>query len=138
MSLREKFAGNTGGTRSDYGGAASKASRMYAHLSPSGASTAKSSKSENRVTDVQSLGDKASMMGMSSHNDINRFTSGISMHHPYKERGGAFGSTAKQWQANPDGRSDFATPSGGNKSRASRPMGSTQKPKPDDDIMTEK
>jgi hypothetical protein len=127
MSLREKFAGGTGGTRAPvtdgggnyHAGAASHASRMYAHLSPSTAGT-----SSNRVEAGVSLGDKASTAAISSHNDINRFTSGISMHHPYKNRGGAFDENKRMYQGSNAKRSDFRTPSGGGTgSRAGRKMG---------------
>jgi hypothetical protein len=143
MSLREKFAGGTGGTRgpsTDGGGnynqgAASKASRMYAHLSPSTSSTA-----QNKVADVTTLGSKAATTGISSHNDINRFTSGISMHHPYKERGGAFSENASMYQGSNEARSNFRTPSGGGtgkKGASSATMRETRAPSPYDDPMKE-
>jgi hypothetical protein len=125
IGIGKRVLGNSGGP----GYAASQATRKYAHLSPSTSSVA-----NNRVAS----GPKGDTQGISSHNDIGRFTSGVSMHHPYKERGGAFDTTKKQFQGNPDNFSSFATPSGGGtKARAGRTMGQVQKPKPYDDIMTE-
>ena len=134
MSKREKFAGGTGGTRAGTTTmAASHASRTYAHLSPS-----TSNVGDNRVVDVTTPGTKPATSAISSHNDINKFTSGISMHHPYKNRGGAFDQNKQAFQGNPASRSHFTTPSGGgNKARASQRMGSTRRPQPYDDIMVE-
>lgn len=117
--------------------AASKASRMYAHLSPS---TASSSTRDNRVADVSTLGTKAATTAVSSHNDINRFTSGISMHHPYKDRGGAFDQNKQAYQGSPEGRSNFRTPSGGSMKKrgaSSATMRETRAPAPYEDPMKE-
>lgn len=133
MSLRQKTPGDFSGSRTAGGRTYGQVTRQYSHLTPSG-----SSKSDNRVSNMSSLGDKPATMEISSHNDINRFTSGISSHHPYKERGGAFDTTKQQWQEKNDNRSYFCTPSGGGTGkRASMTMGSTQRPRPYDDIMTE-
>lgn len=121
----KRVLGNSGGP----GYAASQATRKYAHLSPSTSSVA-----DNRTMS----GPNCDTQGISSHNDINRFTSGISMHHPYKERGGAFNTTKEQFQGNPSSFSNVTTPSGGgNKVRAGRTMGQIRNPKPYDNIMTE-
>lgn len=143
MSLRQKTPGDFGGTRGvntdgggNYnGGAASHASRMYAHLSPSS-----SNAGNNRVIDVTTPGTKKDTTSISSHNDINRFTSGISMHHPYKDRGGAFGKTKQDFQGDPTKRSNFRTPSGGGQGKrgaSSATMRQTRAPEPYNDPMRE-
>ncbi len=109
--------------------AASQATRKYAHLSPSMSS---SSTADNRTASAPRGTDS---MCVSSHNDINRFTSGISMHHPYKDRGGAFDTTKEQYQGNPVKRTNFKTPTGS--SRSNQTMRQIQKPKPYDDVMVE-
>lgn len=144
MSLRQKTPGDFGGTRGivtngagGYNtGAASRASRMYAHLAPSSSS----SSANNRTADVTTLGSKGATTGISSHNDINRFTSGISMHHPYKDRGGAFDKTKEDFQGEPSGRSSFRTPSGGSAKKrgsSSATMRETRAPEPYNDPMRE-
>jgi hypothetical protein len=141
MGIANKFAGG-GRVATDGGGnynapAASKASRMYAHLSPS---TASSSTRDNRTADVMALGTKTATTGISSHNDITRFMSGISMHHPYKERGGAFDQTKQDFQGNPGSRSNFRTPSGGGAGKrgpSSATMRETRAPAPYNDPMKE-
>jgi hypothetical protein len=141
MGLANKFVGGgriaTDGGGNFHQGAASRASRMYAHLSPS---TASSSTRDNRVADVTSLGTKSDTAAISSHNDINRFTSGISEHHPYKERGGAFDQTKRDYQQTPARMSDFRTPSGGGTGKrgsSSATMRETRAPAPYDNPMKE-
>lgn len=133
MSLRQKTPGDFGGTRGVNEGVASRASRTYAHLTPSGSSTA-----NNRTADTTKLGTKAATTAISSHNDIGRFTSGISMHHPYRDRGGAFDQNKQAYQGDPTSRSHFTTPSGGGTTkRASRTMGATRSPSAYDNPMRE-
>lgn len=97
---------SNGGATKDMAAAASTA-RRYAHLSPSmgGSSTA-------RNGETAGLGTKKETATISSHNSQEKATSGISMHHPYKPRGGAF-DTRKKAAGNVPSTRDFKTASGG-------------------------
>lgn len=138
MGIANKMVGGgrittDGGGRFD-NGAASKATRMYAHLSPS-----TSNVGDNKTVDVTSLGDKAATTSISTSNNINKFTSGISSHHPYAGSP-AFKSQAAAYQAPNKSRSDFTTPSGGSQNKkgaSSATMRETRAPAPYDDPMKE-
>lgn len=107
MSLASKFPG--GGRVGQTGGPS---------LAPTPTRSARSGgeRDVNRTVAGPGRGDESSTRTISSHNDISRFTSGISSKHPYNERGGAFDTTKRQFQAPTSSRSSFSTPSGGTRS----------------------
>jgi hypothetical protein len=138
MSIASKFpgGGRVSGSSEGYqaGTAASMGIRKFGGLVGNSRQTGNA---RVAISDATHPGDNHGTRSISSSNDIGKFTSGVSEHHPYKERGGAFDQTKSDWQATPSARSSFRTPSGGTHVRDTGKVNRTQGPKPYDDIKRE-
>jgi len=113
MSKQNKWAGSLGKVAS--GGEGTKGGNTYSAPKAGPAPTAKSSPSQNVITERFSPGDNMGTGAISTHNSINAFTRGIKSRGPYG--GPSFSSInnskSDMQRSDTSGISKFNTPSGG-------------------------